>query len=126
MEGFQSQFTDSAKDAEAFHSLMQTAFGDKYDKQEAENIRQQTLAGDFSWMPDVKVVDGSTLTDTPRTQGSGVGLGAYDSESDTIYLSQEPLAGDPQKTIDILSQYLLATSEVFRPWFDTPLFYLSR
>jgi len=42
MDGFQSQFANSAKDAEAFHSLMQTAFGDKYDKQEAENIRQQT------------------------------------------------------------------------------------
>ena len=84
--------------------MMQTAFGDKYDKLAAESIRQQTLSGDFSWMPEVKVVDGSTLADTSGTQGSGVGLGAYDSESDTIYLSEELLAGDPQKAVDILTE----------------------
>ena len=104
MQGFQNQFTNSAKDADAFHSLMQTAFGDKYDKKEAENIRQQTLAGDFSWMPEVKVVDESTLADTSGTQGSGIGMGAYDSSSDTIYLSKELLAGDPQKAVDILTE----------------------
>jgi len=104
MEGFQNQFANSAKDADAFHSLMQTAFGDKYNKQEAENIRQQTLAGDFSWMPNVEVVKGSTLSDTSGAQGSGVALGAYDSASDTIYLSEELLAGDPQQAVDILTE----------------------
>ena len=83
---------------------MQTAFGEKYNKQEAENIRQQTLSGDFSWMPNVEVVKGSTLADTSVTQGSGVGLGAYDSASDTIYLSEELLAGDPQKAVNILTE----------------------
>ncbi len=104
MDGFQSQFTNSAQNAEAFHSLMQTAFGDKYNKQEAENIRQQTLAGDFWWMPTVEVVDDSTLTDTSGAQSSGVGMGAYDSASDTIYLTEELLAGDPQQAIDILTE----------------------
>jgi len=50
------------------------------------------------------VVDGSTLTDTSGAQGFGVGMGAYDSASDTIYLSEELLAGDPQQAVDILTE----------------------
>jgi len=106
-EGFESRFANSAQDKDAFHSLMQTAFGDNYDQKAAENIRQHTLAGDFSWMPDIKVVDGTSLADTSGTQrskGSKSGLAAYDSESDTIYLSKALLAGDPKKAADVLTE----------------------
>jgi len=103
-ESFHGQFADKAQSADAFHSLMQTTFGNNYDKNAAETLRQQTLAGDFSWMPDIKVVDGSSLADTSGVQGHGVALGAYDSASDTIYLSTQLLEGDPEKAVDILTE----------------------
>jgi len=104
LQGFENKFASVAGDPEAFEALMQTAFGDKYDKQAAETIRQQTLAGDFSWMPEIKVVEGSTLADTSGMQAGAEGLGAYDSASDTIYLSEELLAGDPDKAVEILTE----------------------
>lgn len=66
-DGFQSQFADAAQDKESFHSLMQTSLGDKYNKQAAESIRQQTLAGDFSWMPAIKDGTLSSAMDTGGT-----------------------------------------------------------
>jgi len=53
-EQFQSRFKDNASDHDAFHSLMKKSFGESYDYSKAENIRQQTLNGDFSWMPKIE------------------------------------------------------------------------
>lgn len=104
IDEFEYQFTRVASDKDSFNTLMQTAFGDKYDTQAAETIRQQTLANDFSWMPDIKVVDGATLTDTSGLRAGQTGLGAYNSASDIIYLSKELLAGDPGRVVDILTE----------------------
>jgi len=101
---FQSRFQDNASDPEAFHSLMQQSFGDQYDKAAAEDIRQQTLNGDFSWMPEVKLVDGATLTDVSGQQNGEAGMGAYSKDNDTIYLSRDLLASDPAKAEEILTE----------------------
>jgi len=101
---FQSRFQDNASDPEAFHSLMQQSFGDQYDKAAADDIRQQTLKGDFSWMPDIKLVDEATLTNTSGPQAGATGLGAYSKDNDTIYLSRELLASDPAKAEEILTE----------------------
>ena len=93
-----------AKDPEAFHAALSQAFGERYDRAEAENIRQQTLAGDFSWMPEIRVVDQATLQDTSGTQGAGTALGAYDAAGDVIYLSRELVDGDPGKAAAILTE----------------------
>lgn len=79
-EEFQQQFTKLADDSEAFYDLLQDAFGENYDVQAAEAIRQQTLSGDFSWVPTIEFVDGSVLGD---------GVGAYDSENDRILLNND-------------------------------------
>ncbi len=81
---FEQQIKDLAQDPEAFHDLMATAFGE-YDHAAAEKLRQQTLAGDFSWMPDIEVVDAADL---------GGAHGAYDAESGRILLSSD-LLGQP-------------------------------
>jgi len=101
---FQQRFTDAASNKEEFHALMQKTFGDNYNEAEAENIRQQTLAGDFSWMPEIRLVDASELNDVSGTQGAGEGLGAYSAESDTIFLNRELLARDPSKAEEILAE----------------------
>ncbi len=101
---FQSRFQDNASDPEAFHSLMQKSFGDQYDQGKAEDIRQQTLNGDFSWMPEVKLVDGATLTDVSGQQNGATGMGAYSTDNDTIYLSRDLLASDPAKAEEILTE----------------------
>jgi len=101
---FQSRFQDNASDPDAFHSLMQKSFGDTYDQAKAEDIRQQTLKGDFSWMPEVKLVDGATLTDVSGQQSGEQGLGAYSKDGDTIYLSRDLLMSDPAKAEEILTE----------------------
>ncbi len=101
---FQSRFQENASDPEAFHALMQKSFGDQYDKAKAEDIRQQTLEGDFSWMPDIKLVDAATLTNTSGPQAGATGLGAYSKDDDTIFLSRDLLASDPEKAEKILTE----------------------
>ncbi len=58
---FVEQFSDLASDKEAFHAMLQDVFGDNHDAQAGEAIRQQALAGDFNWMPDIKFVDAAVL-----------------------------------------------------------------
>jgi len=99
-EQFQSRFADNASDHDAFHSLMKKSFGESYDYAKAENIRQQTLDGDFSWMPEIQLVDGATLTSTT----GATGLGAYSKENDTIYLSRDLLTEDPVKAEKVLTE----------------------
>ncbi|MBX2825492.1 MAG: hypothetical protein KTR33_12235 [Gammaproteobacteria bacterium] len=101
---FQDRFASQAADREAFHTLMRQSFGDGYNEEKAEAIRQQTLAGDFSWMPDIKLVNGSELTDISGQQTGGVGHGAYSKANDTIYLSRELLSSDPSKAEHILTE----------------------
>lgn len=74
---FVQQFSNLATDKEAFHALLKDAFGARYDTQAGEVIRQQALARDFSWMPNIKFVDSAVL---------GGAQGAYDAANDTILI----------------------------------------
>ena len=104
IKGMQQNLQSLADDPEAFHAALTKSFGDNYDKGTAENIRQQTLAGDFSWMPNIKVVDASSLTDQSGRQGGGTGLGAYSAATNTIYISADLLTSDPAEAISILTE----------------------
>ncbi len=79
---FKQEFAAAASDPAAFHALLQSSFGDSYDRTAAEELRQQALRGDFSWLPDVRFVDGETL------QGAN---GAYDAASGTVLLNADLL-----------------------------------
>jgi hypothetical protein len=97
------RFAAQAGNKEAFTDLLKQAFGDKFDAGKAEAIRQQALAGDFSWAPKVQVVDSKTLADTSGAQAAdSVAHGAYVQETDTIYLSRELLHSDPSHAQRIL------------------------
>lgn len=96
--------SELASDPEAFHAAMKQSFGDNYDQAKAETIRQQVLEGDFSWMPEIRVVDESVLADQSGTQGAGQGLGAYSAENDTIYISAQLLESDPDMAAQILTE----------------------
>lgn len=101
----QQRFAARAADRQGFHALLAQAFGDGYDTARAETIRLQTLAGDFSWMPSIRVADARALTDTSGTQGEGVVLGAYVAATDTIYVSRE-LLGDAERAGRLLTEEL--------------------
>ncbi|MET0052405.1 MAG: hypothetical protein ABW095_15195 [Candidatus Thiodiazotropha sp.] len=101
---FQRRFSETAQDQTAFHELMSKTFGAEYDQAKAETIRQQTLKGDFSWMPEIKLVDGNQLNDSSGTQNGGVGLGAYSQAEDTVYLSRDLLTNDKAKAEKILTE----------------------
>lgn len=77
-EHFQGHFDRAARSSEAFHSLMRQAFGNSYDRGAAEQLRQRAVAGDFSWLPNVKFVSNDTL---------GGANGAYDADSQTVFLN---------------------------------------
>lgn len=101
---FEARFAETAADHDAFHALMRQSFGEGYDYAAAETIRQQTLDGDFSWMPEIEVVDASVLIDESGRQTSGTALGAYAAETDTIYISRELLRDDPDRALEILTE----------------------
>jgi len=103
-EAMKNNLGKQASDPKAFHDIMKKSFGGKYDKAKAETIRQQVLKGDFSWMPEIKVVDQSTLQDKSGQQKGGAGLGAYSKENDTIYISRQLLASDPAKAAEVLTE----------------------
>ena len=60
---FQQRFADSAQNRDEFHALMKKTFGEQYNVSKAETIRQQTLKGDFGWMPKITLVNGEQLAD---------------------------------------------------------------
>ena len=93
----QQQLTNAAQSHDGWHDIMRQSFGDSYNYQQAEQLRQQTLAGDFSWMPDVQVVSAEELN-----SGGGVHGGAYSAETNTIYISAELLAADPELAAAVL------------------------
>ena len=99
-----NNLTELASSPEEFHAAMEKSFGASYNKAEAEQIRQQVLDGDFSWMPDIQVVDESVLVDQSGQQTSGTALGAYSKDNDTIYISRQLLESDPQKATEILTE----------------------
>jgi len=76
---FQEQFTAQAGNKDAFHALLRRTFGPDYDVRSAESYRQAALAGDTTWLPEVRFVSAETL------QG---GLGAYDAAQGVVYLNE--------------------------------------
>jgi hypothetical protein len=101
---FQQRFANTASDKSAFHDIMAKTFGDQYNQSSAENIRQQTLKGDFSWMPKIELVEGQQLQDQSGTQTEGKALGAYSKSNDTVYLSKELLRTDMAQAEKILTE----------------------
>lgn len=85
---FKQEFAAKAADKEGFHAFMKDVFGDKHDVKLAEQFRQRALAGDFSWLPDVKFVDASTL------RGAN---GAYNAQEGVVYINRDMAASDPAK-----------------------------
>ena len=85
---FKQEFAAKAANKQEFDAFMQQVYGDKYDKGMAEQFRQQALAGDFSFLPDVKFVDAATL------QGDN---GAYNAEEGVVYINKDLAASDPAK-----------------------------
>lgn len=83
----ENQFAVQAKDPQRFHALMRGVYGDGYDQANAEQLRTQALAGDFSWLPPVKLLPADQL------QGA---LGAYDAASGTVYVNADIAASDPE------------------------------
>ena len=81
---FAQEFTRLAQDPAGFHALMRQVYGSGYDVKAAEQMRQRALSGDFSWLPEVRLVGADTL---------GGANGAYDSKSGVVYLNAA-LAGD--------------------------------
>jgi len=85
---FKQEFAAKAANKQEFDGLMRQVFGDKYDRNLAEQYRQRALAGDFSFLPDVKFVDAGTL---------GGGNAAYNAQEGVVYINQDVAASDPQK-----------------------------
>ncbi len=76
---FRREFGALAADKQKFHETMKTVFGEGYDAAKAEQFRQQAQAGNFDWLPPVKLVSAETL---------GGAHGAYDAESGTVFLNE--------------------------------------
>ncbi|MEO0854974.1 MAG: hypothetical protein AAFY15_15935, partial [Cyanobacteria bacterium J06648_11] len=76
----QALLTDLAADSDRFWDTFEKAFGDTFDRAEAETLRQQWIAGEFDALPEVEAIAGETLAGA---------LGAYATATDTVYVSQE-------------------------------------
>lgn len=83
---FEERFGELANDPQRFHEMMRTVYGDGYDVEQAEQLRQRALRGDFSWLPDIQFESAAELHG---------GNGAYDAGSGVVYLNEE-LANDPE------------------------------
>jgi len=77
---FEQEFAAKAANKDEFDAFMQQVFGDNYDKSLAEQYRQQALAGDFSFLPDVQFVDADVL---------GGANGAYNAEAGVVYINKD-------------------------------------
>jgi len=98
---FQQRFAQLAEDSEQFDNLMLLVFGSSIDQEKAESLQQQTLQGDFSWLPDIKLVDKETL------QGA---YGAYSAENHLVYLDEAMVKGamingEAHTEIDLVDVY---------------------
>lgn len=80
---FEKEFGKLADNPDEFHAMMKEVYGEGYDKAAAEQMRQQALDGDFSWLPKVEFVGEDSL---------GQAHGAYDKDSGTVYLNESLLS----------------------------------
>jgi len=103
-QALQTRFVSVATNQDQFHALLKQTLGDNYDVAAAETIGQQALNNDFSWMPNIEVVDGQTLNDSSGTQADGVGLGAYNAQTNTIYLNEQLLEGHFDDALNVLTE----------------------
>lgn len=102
----QSRLQRQASDARGFHEMLALAFGSGYDVRRAEEIRLQSLRGDFGWMPRIEAASLGGLTDLTGTQTDGVGFAAYGAGSDTVYVSHELIAGNPEEALQAMTEEL--------------------
>jgi hypothetical protein len=73
-----------------FESIIFTAFGDRVDLSLLQDLRQQWLAGDFSLIPEIQVLEHGEL---------GGANGAYAAELDKIFVSADFLATAGERSI---------------------------
>jgi hypothetical protein len=89
---FKARLSELAQTPDKFNTLMETTFGESYNKTNTEEIRKKITQGDFSWMPEIKVLD-KLVFDQASLNGSTPNSirfsGAYDGE--TIFLNKEVL-----------------------------------
>ena len=76
---FNQRFSELAQDETKFHQVFQAAFGRSYHAGIAEHIRTQTLIGDLSFLPNVRLASSADL------RGH---LGAYQADKQIIYLDE--------------------------------------
>ncbi|WP_416397498.1 hypothetical protein [Allohahella sp. A8] len=67
----QATLTTLASDADGFHAMFKQIYGERYQPNTVEALRNQVLAGDFSSIPDIKVVSGDTLHGNHAAYGDG-------------------------------------------------------
>lgn len=91
----QQRLAAAAGNADRFNATLRQAFGDQFDATQAEALRQQALAGDFSWAPKIQIATARQLADLSGTQSAdGAARGCYVQAEDTIYIAAETLHGD--------------------------------
>jgi hypothetical protein len=90
-----TQLAELAADPRRFAEVLSKAFGPDYDRAAAERLRQQLLAGDTSWMPDVEFASSEQL------HGAG---GAYATENHTVYLNSD--IRSPKRSAEVLLEEL--------------------
>ena len=78
-----------------FWQVFDTAFGTQYNRSGAEILRLKWLSGDFSQLPQIEILDNSTL---------GNANGAYATSNNKIYLSANFIA---TSTLEAISAVLL-------------------
>jgi Ca2+-binding RTX toxin-like protein len=74
-----------------FESIIFTAFGDRVDLLLLQDLREQWLAGDFSVIPEIQVLENGEL---------GGANGAYAGELDRIFVSADFLATAGERSIE--------------------------
>jgi uncharacterized protein YraI len=79
-----------------FADKISLVFGDNWNREVVQELQQDWLSGDFSDIPDVRILSADVLSSAN---------GAYSSETDTIYLSRDFLtenAANPAAVADVL------------------------
>lgn len=85
--------SEMAGNKTAFHDFYKKIYGDRYDATVVENMRQQFLAGDFSSLPEFRMVSSETLHGNHAAYGDGV-----------VYLSEELLQNPDQLVAYMLEE----------------------
>ena len=81
---FKTKFSELAKTPEKFNAFMVKTYGQNYNKENAQEIRIKVGQGDFSWMPEIKVLENEIFSeatlngDTPSSTNY---LGAFDGNN---------------------------------------------